>query len=66
MKTYIYIDGFNFYYGAVRNTPYKWLDFKALFSNLLQPQHNIACIKYFTANVSGKIDPTQPIRQQGP
>ena len=51
MKTYIYIDGFNFYYGAVKNTPYKWLDFKTLFYNLLQPQHNIACIKYFTAYV---------------
>ncbi len=28
MRTYIYIDGFNFYYGAVKDTPYKWLDFK--------------------------------------
>lgn len=64
MKTYIYVDGFNFYYGAVKGTPYKWLDFKMLFANLLQPKHNIACIKYFTAHVSGKIDQGQPIRQQ--
>jgi len=30
MRAFIYIDGFNFYYRAVRNAPYKWLDFKLL------------------------------------
>jgi len=25
-KTYVYIDGFNFYYGCIRNSPYRWLD----------------------------------------
>ena len=63
MRTYVYIDGFNFYYGAVKNTPYKWLDFKKLLQLLLDPKHNIISIKYFTAMVSGKIDPNQPIRQ---
>jgi len=24
-RTYVYIDGFNFYYGCIRNTPYRWL-----------------------------------------
>lgn len=64
MRTYIYVDGFNFYYGAIKDTPYKWLDFKKLFQNLLDPSHNIISIKYFTAEVTGKIDPNQPIRQQ--
>jgi uncharacterized LabA/DUF88 family protein len=64
MRTFIYIDGFNFYYGAVKGTPYKWLDFKKLFQNLLDPKHEILSIKYFTALVSGKIDPNQPIRQK--
>ena len=64
MRTFIYIDGFNFYYGAVKNTPYKWIDFKALFSHLLDPKHKILSIKYFTAKVSGKIDPDQPVRQK--
>jgi len=27
MKTTIYIDGYNLYYGLVKNTQYKWLDF---------------------------------------
>jgi hypothetical protein len=26
MNTFVYIDGFNLYYGAVKGTPYKWLD----------------------------------------
>lgn len=63
-RTYIYIDGFNFYYRVVKRTPYKWLDLKAMFTNLLDPQNNIVKIKYFTAIVSGKIDPDQPIRQK--
>ena len=64
MRTYIYIDGFNFYYGAVKDTPYKWLDFKRLFEKLLSPKNKIISIKYFTAIVTGKIDPDQPIRQK--
>ena len=64
MRTHIYIDGFNFYYGAVKNTPYKWLNFKRLFEQLLDTSHQILSIKYFTALVTGKIDPDQPIRQK--
>lgn len=64
MRTYIYVDGFNFYYGAVKGTPYKWLNFKVLFKKLLAPHHQILRIKYFTALVSGKFDPEQPARQK--
>lgn len=63
MRTNIYIDGFNFYYLAVKGTPYKWLDFKVLFTQLLGPKHNILAIKYYTAIVSGIKDPQQPVRQ---
>ena len=64
MRTSIYIDGFNLYYRALKNSPHKWLDLKQLASNLLQPHHTISEIKYFTAIVSGKIDASQPIRQK--
>ena len=64
MRTYVYVDGFNLYYGAVKNTPYKWLDLKAAFSQLLQAHHQILAIKYFTAKVHGHFDPNQPLRQQ--
>ena len=63
-NTYVYIDGFNLYYGAVRGTPYKWLDIGALCKTML-PTDNILSIKYFTAKVKGRRhNPDKPIRQQ--
>jgi len=63
-RTYVYVDGFNLYYGAIKGTPHKWLNIRRL-CELLLPHHSIAKIKYFTARVSArKNDPHQPIRQQ--
>lgn len=63
-KTNIYIDGFNLYYGALRNTPYRWLDLNRLCA-LLLPSHDIQTIKYFTAKVSARpYNPNQDLRQQ--
>ena len=64
LRTYVYVDGFNLYYRALRGTPYKWLDLQALASGLLDPHNRIDKIRYFTAPVSGRLDPGQPIRQQ--
>ena len=64
LKTIIYIDGFNFYYGAVKNTPYKWLDIEALCRHLL-PHNQIVKIRYFTARVQNRSnDPKKSVRQQ--
>ncbi len=64
MKTIVYVDGFNLYYGAVRGTPYKWLNIHKL-CQLLLPKNQIIKIKYFTALVSAHpADMDQPIRQQ--
>lgn len=64
MKTIVYVDGFNLYYGALKATPYRWLDLSRL-CRLLLPQHQIVRIKYFTASVSARPnDPHQPTRQQ--
>lgn len=49
MRTIVYVDGFNLYYGAVKNTPYRWLDLKALFGRLLEPRNRIIAVKYYTA-----------------
>jgi len=65
MRTHIYVDGFNLYYGALKGTPYKWLDLLGLFRRVLQPHHDIRSIKYFTALVSeSDRDPNKPIRQK--
>ena len=64
MKTWVYIDGFNLYYGAVKDTPYKWLDLHHMCELLLR-DHEVVKIKYFTARVSARSDdPTKPTRQQ--
>lgn len=64
MLTNVHIDGFNFYYAAVKGTPYKWLDFAQLV-RLLLPRDTIHQIKYFTANISARPgDSGQLIRQQ--
>jgi len=63
-RTYIYVDGFNLYYRALRKTPFKWLNLERLGQSLLDPDNDIQCIRYFTAPVSGKFDPGVPIRQQ--
>ena len=51
-RTIIYVDGFNFYYGAVRGTPHKWLDLERCFLRL-RPADDIRLIWYFTALVDG-------------
>ncbi|MDP3617709.1 MAG: hypothetical protein Q8R49_07850 [Rhodoferax sp.] len=64
LRTNIYVDGFNLYYGALRKTPYRWVNLNALFQFLL-PNSAIQEIKYFTALVSARPnDLTQPLRQQ--
>ncbi|MBR9824490.1 MAG: NYN domain-containing protein [Alphaproteobacteria bacterium] len=50
MRTYVYIDDFTLYYGALKGTDYKWLDLSALMSNLL-PRNNIIRVELFTARI---------------
>ena len=45
MRTFVYVDGFNLYYGALKGTPHRWLDIKALVEKLLLPGHEIIKIK---------------------
>ena len=64
MRTRVYVDGFNLYYGAVRGTSFKWLDPVRLSRLLLPPHCVIDKLLYFTARVSGIPDPAAPARQQ--
>ncbi|MCY4446577.1 MAG: NYN domain-containing protein [Rhodobacteraceae bacterium] len=64
IRTYIYVDGFNLYYGAVKGTQYKWLDLTSLFRSILNSNHQILKIKYFTARVDERPkDTKKPERQ---
>ncbi|MBI4082793.1 MAG: NYN domain-containing protein [Candidatus Lambdaproteobacteria bacterium] len=62
-RTVVYVDGFNLYYRAVKNTRYKWLDLVKAFSTVLGPTHSIIKVKYFTARVNGRFDSDAPTRQ---
>lgn len=64
IRASVYIDGFNLYYGALKNSPYKWLDVSKFAQNFLPPDYSIFKIKYFTARASGINDPDLPRRQQ--
>jgi len=64
VRTHLYIDGFNLYYGCLKGSFLKWLD-PVRMAALLLPGHTITATHYFSANVSGPPgDPDQPIRQQ--
>ncbi|MDE2834106.1 MAG: NYN domain-containing protein [Bacteroidota bacterium] len=65
MRTAVYVDGFNLYYGAVRNTPHRWLDLPLLMQNVLHEHHDIQLVRYFTARVSpSQRDRQKPRRQE--
>ncbi len=64
LRTHVYVDGFNLYYGAVYDTPYKWLNIVELCRRLL-PRNTIERVHYFTALVKDtRGDPKKSIRQQ--
>ncbi len=63
MATNVYIDGFNLYYGSLKNTQYKWLNVSTLITSLY-PNHTINKIRYFTARVKElPHDKDAPTRQ---
>ena len=66
MKTNVYIDGFNLFYGCLKGTPHKWLDLAAFCQASFPPPRNqINRIRYFTAHVTARPnDSLQPRRQQ--
>lgn len=53
LQTIVYIDGYNLYYSALKNSPYKWLDLYELFANKvirsIEPMSEVISVKYFTA-----------------
>jgi hypothetical protein len=62
VKTIVYIDGFNLYYGALKGTAHKWLNIVALAQAVLPDECTLSAVKYYTARVSGRTDPKAPAR----
>lgn len=58
MRTIVYIDGYNLYYGRIANTPYKWLDLPVLFGGIVRAQDPSSVLtqyKFFTAPALAKL-----------
>jgi hypothetical protein len=65
MRTIIYVDGFNLYWRLLEKRPaLRWLNIKALAEKLLRPANIVTGVRYDTAHISGRGDPTAPARQQ--
>lgn len=64
IKTCVYVDGFNLYYGALKGSPYKWLNLDKL-CRLILPDNEIVKIKYCTARVTPRpYNPNVHVRQE--
>ena len=63
LKAYVYVDGFNLFYGCLKKTNSKWLDINKLIG-LYFPEYEIKKIKYFSAITKArKSDLNKPVRQ---
>lgn len=67
LKTIVYVDGYNLYYGLLRRSPYKWLDLYRLFQEfVLDSTADVLEVRYYTSPVLGRMsdDPLSPQRQR--
>lgn len=65
LRTIVYVDGFNLYYGCLKDSPHRWLDLRALSRHMLRGDAEIVAIKDFTARVKPRSgNPNQAQRQQ--
>lgn len=67
MRTIVYVDGYNLYYGLLRRTKLKWLDLFRLFNDhVLDAQTKVLELRYYTAPVLGRMsdDAKSPQRQR--
>jgi uncharacterized LabA/DUF88 family protein len=67
IKTVVYIDGYNLYYGLLRRSTLKWLDVVKLFAAyVLDKNAELIEVRYYTAPVLGRMsdDPRSTQRQR--
>ncbi len=59
MRTFVYVDGFNFYHGRIKRSGAKWLDLVALFEKKLLPlksrEAELLKLKFFTSEIKAKF-----------
>ena len=64
-RTIVYVDGFNFYYRALRKRPScKWVNPIKLCENILNETHKYVGLKYFSARVNDTPDDLSKSQRQ--
>lgn len=63
-KTIAYVDGFNLYHLALKDTSFRWCDPKLLMEHVVGHPGVLKKLKLYTARVSAKIDADAPRKQQ--
>ena len=56
MQVSVYIDGFNLYYGSLKNQPYRWLNLYEFSKKFLPKEKYNPQIKYFSAPLVSRND----------
>lgn len=67
MRTVVFVDGYNLYYGMLRKSGLKWLDLYKLFAeHVLAPDCELLEVRYYTSPVLGRMcdSPISPQRQR--
>lgn len=66
MRTVVYVDGYNLYYGLLKKTAYKWLDLYALFKDhVLDANAVLTEVRFYTAPVLGRMsDSSESMQRQ--
>lgn len=58
MRTIVYIDGYNLFYGCLKHSSDKWLDIVRLFKTIIHAQNPdsvLTEVKFFTADIRAKL-----------
>jgi len=58
LRTIAYVDGYNLFFGCLKNTRYKWLDLVALLDLILRiqnPSAELVQVRYFTAPIKARL-----------
>lgn len=65
-RVIVYVDGFNLYFGMKTRgwQRYYWLNLQLLAQNLLKPNQQLMCTKYFTSRVASIPDDPQKHKRQ--
>ena len=62
-RAYVYVDGFNLFYRALRRTSFKWLNIESLSEQIL-PQFDVIRVNYYTAKIRSRGEPEKSLRHE--